>query len=124
MPEKLVCTRTWPGPSFAVGWSTTSTHCGEVNCTVCGTPTFHPIGRAIRGGTHNLPADHCPTYVSPPGNSAAQSPPTPVVFTLLTVTTSAVKRLPGNQSSAGHLLWLVRTGRARTRGELQSYTGL
>ncbi len=32
---------------------------------------------------------------------------------------------PGsNQNSAGHLLWLVRTGRARTRGELQSYTGL
>ena len=30
----------------------------------------------------------------------------------------------GNQNSAGHLLWLVRTGRARTRGELQSYTGL
>src|SRR5690348_14147745 len=30
----------------------------------------------------------------------------------------------GNQSSAGHLLWLVRTGRARTRGELQCYTGL
>ena len=30
----------------------------------------------------------------------------------------------GSQSSAGHLLWLVRTGRARTRGELQSYTGL
>ena len=29
-----------------------------------------------------------------------------------------------NQNSAGHLLWLVRTGRARTRGELQSYTGL
>jgi predicted NBD/HSP70 family sugar kinase len=29
-----------------------------------------------------------------------------------------------NQSSAGHLLWLVRTGRARTRGELQAYTGL
>ena len=29
-----------------------------------------------------------------------------------------------NQVSAGHLLWLVRTGRARTRGELQSYTGL
>ena len=47
-----------------------------------------------------------------------------MVFTLLTVTISAVKRLPGNQSSAGHLLWLVRTGRARTRGELQSYTGL
>jgi predicted NBD/HSP70 family sugar kinase len=33
-------------------------------------------------------------------------------------------RPPGNQSSAGHLLWLVRTGRARTRGELQAYTGL
>jgi predicted NBD/HSP70 family sugar kinase len=37
-------------------------------------------------------------------------------------------RPPGHpatsQSSAGHLLWLVRTGRARTRGELQSYTGL
>ena len=30
----------------------------------------------------------------------------------------------GNQNSAGHLLRLVRTGRARTRGELQSYTGL
>ncbi|MBQ0906915.1 ROK family transcriptional regulator [Micromonospora sp. U21] len=30
----------------------------------------------------------------------------------------------GNQSSAGHLLWLVRTGRARTRAELQTYTGL
>jgi predicted NBD/HSP70 family sugar kinase len=30
----------------------------------------------------------------------------------------------GNQNSAGHLLWLVRTGLARTRGELQSYTGL
>lgn len=29
-----------------------------------------------------------------------------------------------NQSSAGHLLWLVRTGRARTRAELQTYTGL
>jgi len=29
-----------------------------------------------------------------------------------------------NQNSAGHLLWLVRTGRARTRAELQSYTGL
>ena len=29
-----------------------------------------------------------------------------------------------NQNSAGHLLWLVRTGRARTRSELQSYTGL
>lgn len=29
-----------------------------------------------------------------------------------------------DQNSAGHLLWLVRTGRARTRGELQSYTGL
>ena len=33
-------------------------------------------------------------------------------------------RPEGNQNSAGHLLWLVRTGRARTRGELQSYTGL
>jgi predicted NBD/HSP70 family sugar kinase len=33
-------------------------------------------------------------------------------------------RAGGNQSSAGHLLWLVRTGRARTRGELQAYTGL
>ena len=33
-------------------------------------------------------------------------------------------RPAGNQNSAGHLLWLVRTGRARTRGELQSYTGL
>jgi predicted NBD/HSP70 family sugar kinase len=30
----------------------------------------------------------------------------------------------GNQNSAGHLLWLVRTGRTRTRSELQSYTGL
>ncbi|MGW4946209.1 ROK family protein [Actinoplanes sp. NPDC004185] len=40
------------------------------------------------------------------------------------MTTSAVKRLPSNQNSAGHLLWLVRTGRARTRSELQSYTGL
>jgi predicted NBD/HSP70 family sugar kinase len=30
----------------------------------------------------------------------------------------------GNQNSAGQLLWLVRTGRARTRSELQSYTGL
>ena len=30
----------------------------------------------------------------------------------------------GNQNSAGHLLCLVRTGRARTRAELQSYTGL
>jgi len=29
-----------------------------------------------------------------------------------------------NQNSAGHLLWLVRTGRARTRGELQNFTGL
>ncbi|GAA0804626.1 ROK family protein [Spirilliplanes yamanashiensis] len=33
-------------------------------------------------------------------------------------------RPDGNQNSAGHLLWLVRTGRARTRGELQLYTGL
>jgi predicted NBD/HSP70 family sugar kinase/biotin operon repressor len=33
-------------------------------------------------------------------------------------------RPAGNQSSAGHLLWLVRTGRARTRAELQAYTGL
>ncbi|HEX5569307.1 MAG TPA: sugar kinase, partial [Streptomyces sp.] len=30
----------------------------------------------------------------------------------------------GNQSSAGHLLWLVRSGRATTRGELQRATGL
>jgi len=30
----------------------------------------------------------------------------------------------GTQNSAGHLLWLVRTGRARTRAELQNYTGL
>ena len=30
----------------------------------------------------------------------------------------------GNQNSAGHLLRLVRTGRARTRSELQTYTGL
>jgi len=30
----------------------------------------------------------------------------------------------GNQNSAGHLLALVRTGRARTRSELQAYTGL
>ena len=29
-----------------------------------------------------------------------------------------------DQNSAGHLLWLVRTGLARTRSELQSYTGL
>ncbi|MEO3777986.1 ROK family protein [Micromonospora sp. B11E3] len=33
-------------------------------------------------------------------------------------------RPAGSQSSAGHLLWLVRTGRARTRAELQGYTGL
>ncbi|SFQ48420.1 Sugar kinase of the NBD/HSP70 family, may contain an N-terminal HTH domain [Amycolatopsis arida] len=30
----------------------------------------------------------------------------------------------GAQHSAGHLLWLVRTGRARTRAELQRTTGL
>jgi len=35
-----------------------------------------------------------------------------------------VRGAAGNQNSAGHLLWLVRTGRARTRGELQTYTGL
>ncbi|UED86549.1 ROK family transcriptional regulator [Streptomyces profundus] len=29
-----------------------------------------------------------------------------------------------NQSSAGHLLWLIRSGRASTRGELQRITGL
>ncbi|MDG4826599.1 ROK family protein [Asanoa sp. WMMD1127] len=35
-----------------------------------------------------------------------------------------VRGAAGNQNSAGHLLWLVRTGRARTRSELQAYTGL
>ena len=31
---------------------------------------------------------------------------------------------PGNQASAGHLLQLIRSGRATTRGELQQATGL
>ncbi|GAA1898300.1 ROK family transcriptional regulator [Asanoa iriomotensis] len=35
-----------------------------------------------------------------------------------------VRGAAGNLNSAGHLLWLVRTGRARTRSELQSFTGL
>src|SRR5437667_8451720 len=30
----------------------------------------------------------------------------------------------GPENSAGHLLWLIRTGRARTRGELLRHTGM